>query len=87
MAIPSDCKSDAYGFGGSSPPLPIKEHIIEHGQRVKLNFSYTRIINDSMKQWMEENKDRVFIVEKTYQDDVKLYKVDFWITEDLLLAQ
>jgi hypothetical protein len=52
--------------------------------KVKLNLNYTRILNDSMKEWMAEHKDIIFKVEKISDETVKLYKVDFWITKDLL---
>jgi hypothetical protein len=46
----------------------------------------TRIINDEMKTWIDEHKDQVFKVERysVMDEAVKLYKVNFWVTEDLL---
>ncbi len=52
--------------------------------RVKLNFNYSRILNDSMIDWMMEHKDKTFKIEQIVGNGIKLYKVDFWITDDLL---
>ena len=52
--------------------------------KVKLNFNHKRILSDSMQEWMEEHKDIIFKVERTLDDAVKLFKVNFWITQDLL---
>lgn len=54
--------------------------------KVKLNFNHSRILNESMKDWMIEHKDAVFKVERCLDGAVKLYKVNFWITEDLLIG-
>ena len=69
--------------------------VFKEGARVKPNTTHNRILNKEMQAWLEEHKDITYMVERTYEDHasgwpvscgVKLYKVDFWITEDLLLA-
>jgi hypothetical protein len=53
--------------------------------KMKLNLSYNRIVCEEMIAWIEEHKDRVFTVEKSDRDAIKLFGVGFWITKDLLL--
>lgn len=53
--------------------------------RVKLNMDHHRILNGDMLEWMERNKDKTFWVERVMDGTVKLRKVDFWISEDLLV--
>ena len=55
--------------------------------KVKLNLSTNRILSQPMKEWMIEHKDRSFRVERVVDGTVKLFKVDFWISEDLLIVE
>lgn len=38
-----------------------------------------------MIAWMEEHKDKTLRVEKIVDNSVKLFKVNFWISDDLLI--
>ena len=53
--------------------------------KVKVNFEFTRYITDDMRDWILEHKDVVFKIEKIVDNSIKLFKVNFWITEDLLI--
>ena len=62
--------------------------------KVRVTQDPKRVLSAEMKQWLIDHKDYTFKVERTYEDRsfgwpvsfcVKLYKVDFWITEDLLI--
>lgn len=55
-----------------------------NGDKVKFMKHYRRIVCDEMKKYIEEHKDRIYTVEKTDGDCVKLYRVGFWISNDLL---
>lgn len=48
------------------------------------NNNNKRILNSEMIQWIEENKDKKFYVERICDTSAKLSKVNFWITFDLL---
>jgi hypothetical protein len=37
-----------------------------------------------MKEWLKDHQDHKFRVERIVDGSVKLYKIDFWITLDLL---
>ena len=52
--------------------------------RVRVKQTYSRILNDDMKKWIVDHKDRIFKVENIHEGSIKLYGVYFWITEDLL---
>ena len=52
--------------------------------KVKIINSNKRIFNDSMISWIEEHCGKIYKVEKIVDDSVKLFKVDFWISMDLL---
>lgn len=43
-----------------------------------------RWINAEMKEWLKDHQDHKFRVERIVDGSVKLYKIDFWITLDLL---
>ena len=38
-----------------------------------------------MIAWMEEHKNKTFKVERIVDNSVKLFKVNFWISGDLLI--
>lgn len=66
---------------------------MQEGDKVRLKQEYHRIVNKDMCQWIIDHREKKFTVESTYEDKssgwpvshcVKLYKLDFWITEDLL---
>lgn len=58
--------------------------MIETFSKVKVVNNKNKILNDSMKDWIEDHKDQVFKIERILGEAVKLYKVDFWLTIDLL---
>ena len=58
--------------------------MIERFSKVKVINNNKRILSDSMISWIEEHFDRVYKVEKIVDNSVKLFKVDFWISIDLL---
>ena len=58
--------------------------MIQEYSKVKLNFEASRILTDSMREWMKEHRNRIFTVERIGEESIKLFKVDFWITKDLL---
>ena len=37
-----------------------------------------------MIKWIDEHSNRIYKVEKIFDNSVKLFKVNFWITIDLL---
>jgi len=51
--------------------------------RIKPNME-TSYLNESMIKFIEENKNKVFKVERTDFTSVKLYKIGFWISRSLL---
>jgi len=53
--------------------------------KVKLNFDHNRLLTDDMISWMEEHKTSIFKIEKISDESVKLFKINFWITKDLLI--
>jgi len=57
----------------------------KQGDLVKPNPQHTRVVNKEMQEWLENNKDRIYKVERIYEESVKLYKIDFWISADLLV--
>lgn len=58
----------------------------EQGDLVRPNPHHTRTVNKEMQEWLDKNQGRAYKVERTFENVVKLYKVDFWVTEDLLLG-
>lgn len=58
--------------------------MIEPGSIVKLNLEYTCVLNPDMIEWISVHKEDSFYVEKICETSVKLKRVDFWITFDLL---
>lgn len=53
--------------------------------KVKVVAVPGKFLNDSMLDWIAEHRDRTFTVERIIGDTAKLYKVDFWVTLDLLV--
>lgn len=51
--------------------------------RFKKNYSST-FLNDDMKKFIEESNGKIYKVEKAIDNSVKLYKVGFWISSNLL---
>jgi hypothetical protein len=43
-----------------------------------------KILNDSMIDWINLHQDTIFKVDRIVEDSVKLFKVDFWISKDLI---
>lgn len=52
--------------------------------KVKLNLNYSRVLSPDMVKWMNEHADNIFVIEKSDMNSSKLFKIDFWITNDLL---
>ena len=53
--------------------------------RVYVVNNPNRILNDSMLDWISEHAGVVFKVERVVGDSVKLFKVNFWVSNDLLV--
>jgi len=58
--------------------------VIERFSKVKVINNNKRILSDSMISWIEEHSNKIYKVERVVDGCAKLYKVDFWITLDLL---
>jgi len=58
--------------------------VIERFSKVKVINNSKRILSDSMISWIEEHSNKIYKVERVVDGCAKLYKVDFWITLDLL---
>lgn len=58
--------------------------MIERFSKVKVINNNKRILSDSMISWIEEHSNKIYKVERVVDGCAKLYKVDFWITLDLL---
>ena len=58
--------------------------MIEQFSRVKVIHNKNKILNDTMIDWIKNHSDRVFKVERIADGCAKLFKVDFWISLDLL---
>lgn len=58
--------------------------MIERFSKVKVINNSKRILSDSMISWIEEHSNKIYKVERVVDGCAKLYKVDFWITLDLL---
>lgn len=58
--------------------------MIEQFSRVKVIHNKNKILNDAMTDWIKDHSDKVFKVERIADGCAKLFKVDFWITLDLL---
>jgi len=52
--------------------------------RVKFKETDTMFITEVMKKWIEDHKDRIYVVEQEEGSVVKLKGVGFWITKNLL---
>ena len=52
--------------------------------RVRLLTNYKRFVTPDMKEWIDNHKFDDFVVENQIDESVKLKRVDFWITSDLL---
>ena len=48
------------------------------------NPTTTGWVNSEMRQWLIDHEDRTYRVENVVDGAAKLYKVDFWMTLDLL---
>jgi hypothetical protein len=51
---------------------------------VIINKNHDKILNEDMKKWVENHKNKIFCVERSYNNSTKLYGVNFWISNDLL---
>ena len=58
--------------------------MIEQFSRVKVIHNKDKFLNDAMIDWINDHLDRIFKVEKIADGCAKLFKVDFWISLDLL---
>jgi len=58
--------------------------VIERFSKVKVINNSKRILSDPMISWIEEHSNKIYKVERVVDGCAKLYKVDFWITLDLL---
>jgi len=58
--------------------------MIKQFSKVRVIMNEKRMLNDSMISWIKEHIDGVYKVEKIVDNSVKLFKVDFWISIDLL---
>ena len=43
-----------------------------------------KILNDFMISFIRKNKDKKYKIEMIINNSVKLHKLDFWVTKDLL---
>ena len=43
-----------------------------------------KILNDCMISFIRKNKDKKYKIEMIINNSVKLHKLDFWVTKDLL---
>lgn len=57
---------------------------MKKGDKVKIKQHYFRVVNEDMKRWVVLHKNDRFTIENIIDGSCKLYKIDFWITEDLL---
>lgn len=58
--------------------------IVTKGDSVKVVTVEGKVLNDAMKDWISEHDGKVFRVERVVGTAAKLYKVDFWVSTDLL---
>lgn len=58
--------------------------MIKQFSKVRVIMNEKRMLNDSMISWIKQHSNKIYKVERVVDGCAKLYKVDFWITLDLL---
>lgn len=81
--VPRDCKSLAFGLGGSNPPTPTNQQIIRSQRQRKLGLERTGIAQKTLYHFLEQNIIDDVLVNLLPQ--VRMLNNDALMEDDLLI--